>query len=120
MHEGARIHRRCERDMEKYGGYQSEVWLSAEFVCRNAACVLDVRRQRFTDGGKTVIDEIKTTSLTPQPDRRIQPDPLGAGRKLRLHLRPAERAFDISPADVRGHGYVCDEEFFRDFTFRAS
>jgi len=42
MHEGARIHRALQKkNMEKYAGYQSEVWLSAEFVCQNAAYVLD-------------------------------------------------------------------------------
>ncbi|NLT15938.1 MAG: DEAD/DEAH box helicase, partial [Clostridiales bacterium] len=64
MYEGARIHRVLQKkNMEKYDSYQSEVRLTAEFVCQNVTYILDGRADGvFLDGGKTVIDEIKTTS----------------------------------------------------------
>ena len=65
MFEGARIHRALQKkNIEKYDSYRSEVRLSAEFVCGDATFLLDGRADGvFTDGGKTIIDEIKTTSL---------------------------------------------------------
>lgn len=64
MFEGARIHRVLQKkNMEKYDSYQSEVRLTAEFICQNVTYILDGRADGvFLDGGKTVIDEIKTTS----------------------------------------------------------
>ncbi len=65
MYEGARIHRALQKiSSEKNDSYQSEVKLSADFVCQNVIYTLEGRADGiFLDGDKTVIDEIKTTAL---------------------------------------------------------
>jgi Rad3-related DNA helicase len=64
MYEGARIHRVLQKkNMEKIDSYVSEVRLSAELSCGDTVFVLEGRADGvFIDDGKTVIDEIKTTS----------------------------------------------------------
>ena len=65
MAEGARIHRALQkRNRERCESYNSEVRLSAEFQRLDVTYILEGRADGiFLDGGKTVVDEIKTTAL---------------------------------------------------------
>jgi DNA excision repair protein ERCC-2 len=66
MTEGTRLHRTLQKkSAEKYESYISEVRLTAEVECRGTPYVLEGRADGiFTDGGRTYIDEIKTTVST--------------------------------------------------------
>lgn len=65
MYEGAKAHRSIQKSNTKlYGDYKSEVALSAELDYEKIQYTLEGRADGiFSDDGKTVIDEIKTTVL---------------------------------------------------------
>lgn len=65
MYEGAKAHRRIQREKKKiFEDYQSEVVLSMELEDSGISYLLEGRADGiFTENGKTVIDEIKTTVL---------------------------------------------------------
>jgi DNA excision repair protein ERCC-2 len=65
MYEGTRYHRVLQKaNIEKFDSYLSEVRLSGSFECGPVTYTLEGRADGiFVDQGKTVIDEIKTTSL---------------------------------------------------------
>ena len=68
--EGAAIHRRLQKQAGE--GYRPEVALSARRVVEGIAYTIEGRADGiFTEGGRTVIDEIKTTTV---PSDAIGPD----------------------------------------------
>lgn len=65
MAEGTRLHRALQKkSMAEHESYQAEVKLSGQFVHDGLTYTLEGRADGiYTDNGKTVIDEIKTTNM---------------------------------------------------------